>query len=305
MTKTTNKLNDAMTKVTQQVIDAMEQHGTNWQKPWASKGGAMASGLPINTTSRKAYRGINIMLLSGAGYSSNEWGTFKQWKDKGAKVAKGQKASRIYLWKPLEVVDKDKNDGSKKTIWMIKEFCVFNADQVEDYDAPTVTVEPTVERDGKFTNAAFEAYVKNTGAKLIADSSAYFSPVRDVIGMPVPSDFVGTETSSASESYYSTLAHELTHWTGHKSRLDRLENGGFGSETYAKEELVAELGAVFLTIQFGINSAPRPDHAQYLNGWISKLKNDKRALFMAASAAQKAIDHLAEYQGASELVDAA
>lgn len=304
MKKTTNKLTDAMTKVTQQVIDAMEQHGTNWTMPWKTSGG-IANGLPINTTSRKAYRGINIMLLGGAGYSSNEWGTFKQWKDKGAKVAKGQKASRVYLWKPLEVEDKDKNDGSKKTIWMVKEYCVFNAEQVEGYDAPTVTIKPTVEEKETFNNDAFEQYVTNTGAKVIDESSAYFSPMRDVIGMPKKSDFVGTKTSSASECYYSTLAHELTHWTGHASRLDRLEKGGFGSETYAKEELVAELGAVFLTIQFGINSAPRPDHAQYLNGWISKLKNDKRALFMAASAAQKAIDHLEEYQGESVLIDAA
>lgn len=304
MPKTTNKLNDAMTKVTAMVIDAMEQHGTNWSMPWKTSGG-IANGLPINTTSRKAYRGINIMLLGGAAYASNEWGTFKQWKDKGAKVKKGEKASRVYLWKPIEVADKDKNDGTKKTIWLIKEYCVFNAEQVDGYDAATVTIAPTIEGKEAFANAAFEAYVANTGAKVIDESSAYFSPKRDVIGMPKKSDFIGTKTSSASECYYSTLAHELTHWTGHTSRLDRLENGGFGSETYAKEELVAELGAVFLTIQFGINSAPRPDHAQYLNGWISKLKNDKRALFMAASAAQKAIDYLAEYQGASELVDAA
>lgn len=304
--KTNNaKLNDAMQKVTQQVIDAMEQHGTNWTKPWVSNGGGMASGLPINVTTRKAYRGINIMLLGGMPYASNEWGTFKNWKDKGAKVKKGEKASRVYLWKPLEVEDKDKDDGSKKTIWFVKEYCVFNAEQVDGYDAPTVTITPTIEEKETFTNAAFESYVANTGADIRPRDAAFFSPVNDFIGMPNKNLFVGTDTSSAAECYYSTLAHELTHWTGLDTRLDRLESGGFGSVSYAAEELVAELGAVFLTIQFGINSAPRPDHAQYINGWIKKLKNDKRALFHAASKAQKAIDFLDGLQGEQEIVDAA
>lgn len=299
MTKANTNLKDAMATVTNQVIAAMEQHGTDWVKPWTANGNGIASGLPRNVASGKAYRGINVWLLSGAGFGSNIWGTFKQWKDKGATVIKGQKASRVYLWKPLEIKDdaatEAKGELVKKTIWMIKEYCVFNAEQVDGFEAPQAPTiaEPmdaeTIQHD------AFEAYIAATNATRIEGDSAYFHPSRDLVCMPPKATFKGSDTSSASETYYSTLAHEFIHWTGHKSRLDRIEPAAFGSEKYAYEELVAELGAVFLTIQFGINTAPRPDHAKYLNSWIKALKNDKRMIFSAASKAQAAVDHLDGY----------
>lgn len=304
MTKTTN-LKDAMATVTNQVIAAMEQHGTDWVKPWTANGNGIASGLPRNVASGKAYRGINVWLLSGAGFGSNVWGTFKQWQEKGATVIKGSKASRVYLWKPLEVEDKDKADGSKKTIWMIKEYCVFNADQVDGYAAPQAPIIAEPVDSETIQHDAFEAYIEATNATRIEGDSAYFHPSRDLVCMPPKATFKGSDTSSASETYYSTLAHEFIHWTGHKTRLDRIEPAAFGSEKYAYEELVAELGAVFLTIQFGINTAPRPDHAKYLNSWIKALKNDKRMIFSAASKAQAAVDHLDGYSAATEFAFAA
>ena len=305
MTKTTKRttasanLKDAMATVTAQVLEAMELHGTDWVKPWKSNGAGIATGLPRNVATGKTYRGINVWLLSGAGFTSNLWGTFNQWKEKGATITKGSKASRVYLWKPLEVKDDAASDAKgelvKKTIWMVKEFCVFNADQVEGFEKPQAPIAAPISDDDAIDHAAFEAYIAATGATRIVGDSAYFSPAKDLVCMPPKATFEGSDTSTASETYYSTLAHEFIHWTGGAKRLDRIEPAAFGSEKYAFEELVAELGAVFLTIQFGINTAPRPDHAKYLNGWIKALKGDKRMIFSAASKAQAAIDHLETY----------
>lgn len=315
MTKTTKtktasaNLKDAMATVTNQVIAAMEQHGTDWVKPWAATGNGIASGLPRNVSTGKAYRGINVWLLSGAGFGSNLWGTFKQWQDKGATVTKGSKASRVYLWKPLEVKDDAASEATgdlvKKTIWMVKEYCVFNAEQVDGFEAPQAPIIEEPQDVDAIDHPAFEAYIAATGAKRIEGDSAYYHPTRDLVCMPPKATFKGSDTSGAFETYYSTLAHEFIHWTGGSKRLDRIEPAAFGSEKYAFEELVAELGAVFLTIQFGINTAPRPDHAKYLNSWIKALKNDKRMIFSAASKAQAAVDHLDGYIAAPEFAFAA
>ena len=285
------KNSEIMKDVAEQVLALMEEHGTGWVKPWAGQSG----GFPVNATTGKAYRGINIVLLFSRGFASPEWATFKQWKTNGASVMKGQRGTKIVFWKPIEVKDESKDDpDAKKKIWMLKTYTVFNADQVEGYETPTV--EPVAPIGDAIECPELESYLANAKIKIQhGGDSAYYRPSTDHIQMPEKPAFKGTDTSTPREAYYSTLAHEATHWTGHKSRLDRLDrltNGKFGDKNYAFEELVAELGAVFLTMQFGVSPAPRPDHAQYLNSWMKALRDTPRTILAAASEAQKAVDLL-------------
>jgi antirestriction protein ArdC len=166
---------------------------------------------------------------------------------------------------------------------------VFNAAQVDGYQpdatAPEAApIDPIAEAD---------RLVAATGATIrIGGEEAYFAPKADYIAMPSQSRFTGTATSSATEGWYSTLLHELTHWSGHESRLAREFGKRFGDDAYAMEELVAELGAAFLCGDLGITVEPRPDHADYIGHWLRILKGDRKAIFTAASAANKAAEYL-------------
>lgn len=284
---------DVYQEVTNKIIDLMETHGTNWCKPWESNG--LASGLPFSVTSRAAYSGINVVLLWAAGYSSSEWGTFKAWQAKGAKVRSGEKGTPIIFFKQLPVKDKDTDE--KKMIPMIKQFYVFNAEQVEGYEPePIKTLEPLELLD----NA--EKFIKNTGATIhkVAGDNAYYRPSTDSITVPLPEQFKGEAHSDRLHGYYGTVLHELTHWTGSKKRLDREKGIRYGDEKYAKEELIAELGAAFLCAELGISSEPREDHAHYLNSWLKALKDDKKLIVKAASQARKACEFLKELQPAAQ-----
>jgi antirestriction protein ArdC len=285
---------DLYQQVTDKVLAMMAEHGTKWLNPMR-EGKHLNLTMPRNVASRKNYRGINIPMLAWAGYSSPVWGTYKQWADKGAQVLKGQKATPIVFWQFVEKIDPE--TGLKSTIPFLRQYAVFNAEQVEGYDAesealPEVT---PVERDAR-ADAFFSAIPASVSHTQHA--RAFYSPSLDVINLPAPEQFVATPTSTALESYYSTLAHELTHWTGHKSRLNRLTGDGFGSQEYAREELVAELGAAFLCAELGISNEPRADHAQYLNSWMRILSDKNREFIKAAGAAQKAVDLLAGYSSA-------
>jgi len=280
---------DVYQEVTNKIIELMETHGTNWCKPWA--GGGLSSGLPFSTQSQKAYGGINVVLLWAAGYNSSEWGTFKAWQAKGAKVKKGEKGTPIIFFKQLEVKDKDTDE--KKRIPMIKSFYVFNAEQVEGYEPPiTEKPEPLKLLDD------VEAFIKQTGAEIhqVRGDRAYYRPSTDSITVPMPDQFTGETDSDRLHGYYGTVLHELTHWTGSKKRLDREKGVRFGDEKYAKEELIAELGAAFLCAELGVSAEPRADHAQYLNCWMEALKNDKKLIVKAASQARQACEFLKELQ---------
>lgn len=284
---------DVYQEVTDKIINLMETHGSNWCKPWEA--GGLPSGLPFSVTSRAAYSGINVVLLWASGYASSEWGTFKAWQAKGAKVKKGAKGTPIIFFKQLPV--KDKNTDQKKMIPMIKQFYVFNAEQVEGYEPePIKTLEPL-----ELLNNA-EQFIKNTGATIhkIAGDNAYYRPSTDSITVPLPEQFKGEAHSDRLHGYYGTVLHELTHWTGSKKRLDREKGIRYGDEKYAKEELIAELGAAFLCAELGISSEPREDHAHYLNSWLKALKDDKKLIVKAASQARKACDLLKELQPESE-----
>ena len=281
-----SKQTETMTAIANKIADLMESNGTNWVKPWVS--GSALGGLPINAVSNKTYRGVNLLLL--AGRSTPVWATYKQWADKGAQVLKGSKGTGIVFWQPIKRINK--TTGLEEQFFMLKNYTVFNADQVEgyDYEAP-VAIDCTVQ-----TLPHVDEWIANTGAVITHnEAQAYYRPSTDSINMPRRELFIDTETSTSTESYYSTMLHELTHWTGSPKRLDRVKGKSFGDDAYAFEELIAELGATFLCAQLGISNDVRPDHAQYIKSWIGKLRSDPKFLFQAASKAQKAIDCLNDY----------
>lgn len=262
------------------MLALMDKHGTDWAKPWAS------IGAPKNAETGKAYRGSNSFWLAltalNNGYETPIWATFKQWKKLGATIKKGESNTPIFFFSVFE--KENKQTGEKETLRFWKHFQVFNAAQVEGYEAPP-------KPSGADKIAAAELFIANSGADIRhGGQSAFYKPSADYIQMPPIESFIETE------GYYSTMLHELTHWTGHKSRCDRDLTGGFDSENYAREELIAECGAALLCMNLGITKAPTPNHAKYLNNWMQAINNDYKAIFAAMSAAQKAIDYLESLQ---------
>lgn len=258
-----------------------------WSQSWS--GGA---GLPTNATTRRAYRGGNVLwfwaVADARGYQSSEWATYKQWASIGAQVRKGETATYGIKWVfPTEAEKTAALASGKKVRAFPKAFAVFNADQVDDYagsDAITVTVD----RD-----AAAETFFAAQGATITTGQPAY-NPRTDAISLP-PIDAFDT-----AEAYYATSAHEHTHRTGAASRLNRdgiAEFDHFGSPKYATEELVAEFGAAFTCALLGISPTPRPDHAAYLANWVRAIKDDSKVVFRAASAAQAAVDYMVAQTG--------
>ncbi len=280
---------DIYSRITDRIIAAIETGAGDWRMPWHTDGSAQAR--PVNVASGKAYRGINTLALWVAGqamaYRSATWGTYKQWQELGAQVKRGEKAAPVVFWK---VNDSDTDDaqedgeGNARRRIVARGYCVFNADQVEGWTPPAEVPAPSGLDDGQRI-AQVEAFFRNLGATITEDGSrAFYRPATDSIHMPPFAAFTDPV------SFYATLAHEATHWTGHKSRCDRDLRGRFGSESYAAEELVAELGAAFLCADLALASEPRPDHAAYVASWLKVLKADSRAIFTAAAKAQQATD---------------
>ncbi len=289
MTKTnTSPHQDIYTRITNQIIESIEAGADAFQMPWHTNG--LCAGRPINAASGKAYRGVNVLALwcaaSEAGYSSEQWATYKQWSDKGVQVRKGEKSTNIVFWKindtPGTETDSptEGDDAGTSRRIIARGYNVFNIEQTEGYQAPAMPARPhmaRVQEADEFFNA-LGADIRHGGAR------AFYRPSSDHIQMPPFEVFHNTV------AYYSVLSHEVTHWTGAKARLDRDLSGRFGNESYAAEELVAELGAAFLCADLGLANEPRPDHASYVANWLKVLKDDKRAIFTAAAKAQQAVD---------------
>lgn len=274
--------------ITNQFIERLEEVDTNWEKPFFGTGGQ-----PVNVITGKAYRGVNILFLMIQGRESSKWGTYKQWAEKGAQVRKGQKATSIVLWKPVE--GKNKDTGDKETFLLVRSYAVFNADQVDGYEEPKIDLTDntkTIEAADDF----FEALDIDT--RFSGEGRAYYSPSEDYVHIPNRQNFKATSTSSATDAFYSTWAHEDIHATMHKDRLDR----DMGS--YAAEELVAEIGSCLIMAHLGLNNTVREDHIKYVKSWLEKLKGDKKFIIKAASKAQKALDWMVEQQP-EELAEAA
>jgi antirestriction protein ArdC len=280
--------------ITNQIVAAIEEGASLYKMPWHRERFDITS--PRNAANGRSYRGLNIitlwMIAEAKQFSSGTWGTYQQWQEKGAQVRKGEKSASVFFWKNLrEGQDEGGNDeGDNRARFVARAYSVFNADQVEGYEAPAVPVLSEAER-----MAEAEAFFAAIPAKITHDGNVpCFIPSTDSVEMVPFSQF------KSAKGYYSVLAHELTHWTGAKVRLDRDLSGRFGSEKYAMEELVAELGAAFIAGQLGLPSVPRTDHAPYIASWLKVLKNDSRAIFTAASKAQAAADYLAGFQQKTE-----
>lgn len=277
---------DTQQEVTDRIVAALESGTAPWVKPWASVGGSDGF-LDHNITTGREYNGVNIILLwmtrDERGYQRTGWLTYKQAKDLGGNVKRGEKGTQIVLWKPVK--GKKAAEGSdveKRDYLLCRTYTVFNIEQCENlpekFDAKP---EAPVAEEARID--ACERFTKNTEAKIShGGNRAFYKPSTDEIRLPVFAQF------KSDGDYYSTLFHELTHWTA--PRCDRDLAGRFGDESYAAEELVAELGAAFLCAQHGVDG--KLQHAEYVANWLKVLKNDKRAIFTAASKAKRAVAFL-------------
>ena len=268
--------------ITARFIEQLKRGTVPWQKPWFGV---------QNIVSRKPYRGINALLLGSTDYHSPFWISFRQALDLGGHVKKGEKSTPVIYYKILEKRDEAgkmmlREDGTPARIPFVRWANVFNLDQTEGIPAPTITVNqgmsPPHERAAAIVENARLCPIHHAGF------AAFYSPTDDVIRIPAPSTF------HSQEDYYPTLYHELTHASGHPSRLNRegvTERARFGSERYSKEELVGELGAAFLSNEAGILDSVRFENsAAYLGSWVQKLENDPRMIVSAASQAQRSSD---------------
>ena len=266
--------------VTERIIESLAKGVAPWRKPWRAAG---AQGMPKNLISGKPYRGINVLLLATSPFSSPYWLTFKQAKERGGSVRKGEKGTPIVFYKTY---DKKSNDGAERRHWVMRYFTVFNVEQCDGLrDVPTL--HPDV-RTPHARIEACEAVVRGyRGPSIETGSLACYSPVADTIRVPP------IESFDAREEYYSTLFHEMVHSTGAKGRLERdgiVGGTTFGDHRYSFEELVAECGAAFLCGETGIDAATLENSAAYLAHWASKLKSEPKWIVQAASQAAKAAD---------------
>ena len=273
---------DAYTVVTDRIIAALDEGIVPWQKPWDG-----TRGLPRSLQTGKPYQGLNVFMLELArmsnGYSSPWFVTFKQAKERGGSVKKGEKGWPVIFWRFIE---KERGNPDAGHIPFLRYYTVFNADQCEGFEVPEISGG----NDFSPIDRAEEIVKGMPNAPIIKHGGdrAVYSPALDVIGMPDAKDFVN------AEGYYATLFHEMIHSTGHESRLNRdsiSDCQPFGSETYSKEELVAEMGAAFLVSESGIE-VNYSNSASYIASWLRQLKNDKKLIVSAASQAQKGADFI-------------
>ena len=261
-------------EVTQSIIEQLEQGAIPWHKPWVADSSA-----DKNVLTQKPYQGVNRLILGmssmAQGFTVPAWASYKQWESLGGYVKKGEKGTRIVFYSPVSKTNKQ--TGENENYSVLKAYWVFNASQVDGIEI--VQTEPVA---GEFTaNELAEQRIVKTGAMISHGSdAAFYMPSQDRIQLPNKSAF------DSEASYYATAFHELTHWTGSESRLDRNLKGKFGNPQYAFEELVAEMGAAFLCQDYGIKGELR--HAGYIQSWLKALKDDSKAVFKAAAYAQKA-----------------
>ena len=266
-------------RITERIVELMEEGTVPWHKPWQVK-----TGMPRNLITQKPYRGINTFLLMAMGYESPNWLTFRQAVQLGGSVKKGEKSCPVVFWKPMEV--KDEQSGEVEKIPFLRLYHVFNVAQCEGLKNV-----PAADEAAIVIHAPGEivAGMPQPPAVKHGMTQAYYSPSNDTVGMPERKRF------TTDDGYHATIFHELVHSTGHEKRLKRqsiTERNGFGSDPYCKEELIAELGSAFLCGHSGIVERTIDSSAAYLEGWLSKLKDDKTLIVYAAAQAQKAADFI-------------
>ena len=267
---------DIYKEVTDRIIAELEKGIIPWEKPWVSCGNC------VSHTTGKPYSLLNQMLLGKAG----EYATFKQVQQEGGRVRKGEKASIIVFWKWIETEDEETHE--KKEVPFLRYYNVFHIDQCEGLTARFTAMLPNAAEPDAAAEAIIAAYCSKNGVRLNHQDGdrAYYTPSTDSITLPRRQQFKDTA------EYYSTAFHELTHSTGHQTRLNRLDRTAFfGTEAYSKEELVAEIGAAALVNHAGLETATSfRNNAAYIQNWLGVLKNDKRFIVSAASKAEKAVE---------------
>jgi len=284
---------DAYQVITDRIIGLLEKGVVPWQKPW--RGGDM---VPRNLTSKREYRGVNVFLLHAMMYESPFWLTFNQAKELGGHVKRGERACPVVFWKWLDVEAPHEQSG-KKTVPFLRYYSVFNVGQCEDIPPDKIPSlgerqrehSPIAEAERIVAGMPKRPEIRHGGGR------ACYVPSVDRVDMPKPEAFL------SEQDYYSVLFHELTHSTGHESRLNRKgvaspdgEWSAFGSTPYAREELVAEMGAAFLAGHAGIVERTINNSAAYVQSWLQRLKQDSRLIVQAAGQAQKAADFILDRQ---------
>jgi len=266
--------------ITNKIIESLEKGRIPWKQYWKS-------GLPCNYVSGKEYSGLNLIFLSIKDYSSPYWLTWNQIKQLGGSVKKGEKSSIVTFWKitkfEIEKKDAEKDEKAVKEVPFLRYYNVWNWEQTDG-------IKEKKQKDNtKIDNC--EDIIKNIKEEIIIKNGDYpcYIPSTDTINM------LDIKNFTDSQEYYSTLFHELTHWTGHEKRLNRegIKKIAFGSECYSKEELIAELGSAFICARLGVdNSKTVKNQTAYIQGWLTKLNNDKKFIINASSKAQKAVNYI-------------
>jgi antirestriction protein ArdC len=273
-------------EVSARICAELERGAAPWVKPWSATPG---QNVPCNAVTNRPYSGCNVVLLwmaQSAGYRTPRYLTVKQALELGGNVRKGEHGTKVYFVKQLQVRDqRTEEEEATRIVPMMRAYTVFNIDQCDGLPDRVLTTSEVKRRNPDERDAAFDEFLACSGADIREGfGEAYYRPGSDFISLPL------FEAFKSAAHFYGIAFHELGHWTGHKSRLDRDLRSRFGERAYAAEELVAELCAAFLCAEFSLDGEVR--HAGYIASWIGLLKADSRAFFTAASKAQAAADYL-------------
>lgn len=288
-------------EITGKIIADLEKGRVPWVQPWGKGGSASPLDLPSNAVTRRRYSGINVLILWGAviegGFASQSWLTFRQAKELGAQVRRGERGTTVVYasrftpggnGQPAKVVE----GGGQRGIPFLKRFTLFNAEQCDGL--PEHLVVPIVPPARELILPQADRLIEATGVDFrIGSVRAYYDPTNDYVRVPPPQAYFDVI------NWHRTAFHELTHATGHSSRLNRDLTGSFGSKKYAHEELIAEIGAAFVCAALGI--VPTVRHADYIGAWLELLRDDDRAIVRAASAASKAADYILAFQDRQDM----
>jgi antirestriction protein ArdC len=288
---------DLYQKVTDQIMAALEQGCRPWMKPWRGEHAAGRITRPLRGNGQP-YQGINVIMLwmeaVEKGYSAPIWMTYKQAHELGGAVRRGEHGSLVVYASTFSRQEEgDSGEETERNIPFLKSYTAFNVEQIDGLPEQFyATMGPKLDPVERIERA--ETFFAATGADIRhGGGQAYYTIAGDYVQLPP------FEAFRDAESYYATVAHEVAHWTCHPKRLDRdFGRKRFGDEGYAMEELVAELASAFTCADLGLEPDVREDHAAYIENWLSILKNDRRAIFTAASHAQRAADYLTGSSGA-------
>ena len=275
--------NKSYDRITERIVSLLSQGTVPWHKPWH-----VQTGLPRNLITQKPYRGINVFLLMAMNYESPNWLTLRQANAMGGQIKPGEKSCPVVFWKPMKLTDKETKE--EKKIPFLRLYHVFNVNQCTGLKNI-----PPADNTAFVASKPAEIALNMPQRPVIKHgmNMDYYSPATDIVGMPDSSRF------ESVDHYHATLFHELVHSTGHEKRLKRasiLERNGYGSDPYAKEELIAEMGSAFLCGYAGIEDRTINSSAAYLEGWLKQLKADKTLIVHAAAQAQKAADFILNHQ---------